>query len=191
MARLSRRVRLALVLGLVLAVWVLSEAGGLRGLVTLAALRDGFAHHPLLGLAGFALLFTLANLAQVPGAVFLAAAVLALGRFWGALATYIGACTACVLGFALVRSVGGDALRAFDGRVAARLFAQLEAHPVRSVFALRLLFQTLPAMNLALALSGVGWRAHGVGTLLGLPLPILAYALFFEALARWLHWPMA
>lgn len=177
-------------LALLLALWVLAGASGLRGRLTLTALQAGFAHHPALGLAGFMLLFTLGSLAQVPGTVFMVAALLALGRFWGGLATYAGACCACLVGFTLVRAVGGDALRSFDGRFARRLFGQLDARPLTSVLGLRLLFQTLPALNVALALSGVGWRAHLLGTLLGLPLPIALYVLGFDALARWLHWPV-
>jgi uncharacterized membrane protein YdjX (TVP38/TMEM64 family) len=46
-----------------------------------------------------------------------------------------------------------------------------------------MLFQTLPALNYALALSGVRFRTYAAGTLLGLPLPIMAYCLFFDYLA--------
>jgi len=46
------------------------------------------------------------------------------------------------------------------------------------------MFQTLPALNVALALSGVRFRAYLAGTLLGLPLPIALYCLFFEQIAR-------
>jgi uncharacterized membrane protein YdjX (TVP38/TMEM64 family) len=49
------------------------------------------------------------------------------------------------------------------------------------------LFQTLPALNYALAMSGVRFRAYLLGTLLGLPLPIALYCLFFDALAQALH----
>jgi uncharacterized membrane protein YdjX (TVP38/TMEM64 family) len=50
-----------------------------------------------------------------------------------------------------------------------------------------MLFQTLPALNVALALSGVRLRTYLVGTLLGLPLPIALYCLFFDSLAKALH----
>ena len=46
------------------------------------------------------------------------------------------------------------------------------------------MFQTVPALNYTLALSGVPFRAYLIGTLLGLPLPIALYCLFFDYLAR-------
>lgn len=58
------------------------------------------------------------------------------------------------------------------GTVAQRIFARLDTHPVRSVALLRLLFQTMPALNYSLAMSGIGLRGYLIGTLLGLPLPI-------------------
>lgn len=52
---------------------------------------------------------------------------------------------------------------------------------------LRIFLQTVPALNYALAMSGVKFRDYLIATLLGLPLPIALYCLFFEYLARMLH----
>lgn len=49
------------------------------------------------------------------------------------------------------------------------------------------MFQTMPAQNCALAPSGLRLRHYLAGTLLGLPLPIALYCLFFDAVARLLH----
>jgi uncharacterized membrane protein YdjX (TVP38/TMEM64 family) len=113
--------------------------------------------------------------------------VLALGQFWGGLATYIAASISCLISFLLIRFVGGDALRQLNNRVVSRILGHLDARPIRSVVLARMLFQTLPALNYALALSGVRFRTYLLGTLLGLPLPIALYCLFFDALARSLH----
>jgi uncharacterized membrane protein YdjX (TVP38/TMEM64 family) len=86
--------------------------------------------------------------------------------------------------FFLVRLVGGDSLRKLDSPLAQRILARLDAHPVRSVILLRLLFQTLPALNYALALSGIRFRPYSYGTLLGLPIPIALYCVFFDSLSR-------
>jgi uncharacterized membrane protein YdjX (TVP38/TMEM64 family) len=88
-----------------------------------------------------------------------------------------------VITFLAVRFVGGDALRQFDNRIAASLLGRLDAHPVGSIILLRTLFQTVPALNYTLALSGVSFRHYLAGTLLGLPLPIALYCLFFDFLA--------
>jgi len=68
-----------------------------------------------------------------------------------------------------------------------RLLGRLDAHPVSSVALLRTLFQTAPALNYALAMSGIEFRRYLVGTLIGLPLPIALYCVFFDALTTQLH----
>jgi hypothetical protein len=70
-----------------------------------------------------------------------------------------------------------------------RAGAQLDARPVVSIVVLRVLLQTVPALNYALAMSGVKFRDYLVGTLLGLPLPIALYCVFFDYLARVLKVP--
>lgn len=186
--RLRRGLRMGLVLLFLLLVWLVFERSGLRAHISVAMLRQTFEQHWLLGLLSFTLLFALGNLIHIPGWVFLAAAVLALGRGWGGLATYIAACVSCLSTFVIVRLLGADALRALPGRAAVWLFERLDAYPVRSVLLLRLMFQTLPALNCALALSGLRLRDYMLGTALGLPLPILAMTVFIDALGHWLHW---
>lgn len=176
------------VLAFVALLWGLVEISGLGRQLSLQAAREGFAQHRLWGFTAFTAMFVLANLVHVPGGFFLAAAVLALGPVWGALTTYVAACIACTVTFVVVRAVGADALRALDNRLARRLFARLDAHPVRSVVLLRTVFHSVPALNYTLALSGVKLRDYVVGTLLGLPLPILVVTTLFDTLAGWLGW---
>jgi len=90
--------------------------------------------------------------------------------------------------FFLVRALGADALRELSSPLARRLFARLDAHPVRSVALLRVFFQTLPALNYALALAGLRFRDYLLGTLIGLPGPLIVYAAFFDTLAGWMGW---
>ncbi|EXI87109.1 MAG: hypothetical protein AW11_02719 [Candidatus Accumulibacter regalis] len=163
------------------------ELSGLRDHFSLQFLRDQFLHNRLNGVLIFVALFALGNLIQIPGWIFLAAAVLALGRVWGGALTYLAACLSCALTFVSIRLLGGDALRQLNSRVANRLLAQLDARPIRSMVFLRVLFQTVPALNYALALSGVRFREYMIATLLGLPLPIALYCLFFDFLAQLLR----
>ena len=170
-----------LFLGLLFAVFELS---GLRDNFSLEFLQRRILENKISGLLIFVLLFSLGNLIQIPGWVFLAAAVLALGRTMGGIATYIAASISCVVTFLTIRFVGGDALRQLNNKIAVRLLRQLDAHPIKSIVLLRILFQTMPALNYALALSGVKFRNYLLGTLLGLPLPIALYCLFFDYLAK-------
>lgn len=182
--------RLIAVLLLLAALWALFEFTGLRDRISAQALRDGFAQHKAWGFAAFTALFVVGNLIQLPGWIFLASAVLALGPAWGALATFSAALVSCVVTFLVVRAFGANALRELPGPLARRLFEQLDAHPVRSVALLRLLFQTVPALNYALALSGLRFRHYMLGTLIGLPGPLVVYATFFDTLAAWMGWTL-
>ena len=181
MYRYKRLLVVLVFLGLLLAVFQIS---GLRDHFSLAFLRQQFLHNQVSGLLIFILLFSLGNLIHIPGWIFLAAAVLALGGVWGALATYIAAVVSCVFTFWVIRLVGGDALRHIKGQWAGRLLQLLDAHPIKSIALLRLLLQTMPALNYALALSGVSFRNYLIGTMLGLVLPIALYCVFFDYLAR-------
>lgn len=172
---------MALFLGVLLTAFELS---GLREHFSLDYLRRTIEDNPIGGLLVFVVLFALGNLVQIPGWLFLAAAVLALGKLWGGMATYIAASLSCITSFFLIRFVGNDALRQLDNRVAKRILAHLDQRPITSILLTRMLFQTLPALNYALALSGVRFRAYLLGTLLGLPLPIMLYCLFFDFLKQ-------
>ncbi len=180
---LRRHFRLVLVLVFLATLTIAVEASGIREQFGLVYVREQFDSHPLTGALTFILLFSLGNLIQIPGWIFLAAAVLSLGEIRGAAVTYVAACISCVVTYFVIRLLGGDALRALEGRLARRLLAQLDARPVWSQFCLRTLFQTAPALNYALALSGVRLRHYVLALLLGLPLPIILYTVFFDYLA--------
>lgn len=182
--------RLVVVVVLLALLWALVEVTGLRARINPQALREGFATHRVWGFAAFVALFALGNLIQLPGWIFLASAVLALGPALGGAATLCAALFACTVTFVTVRAFGGGALRELHGPVARRLFARLDAHPVRSVALLRLLFQTVPALNYALALSGLRFRDYMLGTLIGLPVPVFVHATFLDTLAGWLGWQL-
>ena len=173
-----------LFIGLLLAV---AELSGLRGHFSLEYVHARLMEHPLGGLVVFIALFSVGNLIQIPGWIFLAAAVLAFGRTWGGIATYAAATISCGVTFLVIRMIGGNALRQLESGLAVRLLARLDSHPVESVTLLRMLFQTAPALNYALAMSGVAFGRYMIGTLLGLPLPIAAYCVFFDHLGKLFH----
>ena len=178
--RYKRLLGVGLFLGVLLTVF---EVSGLRDHFNLAFIRQLILQYRTGGLILFVFLFSLGNLMQIPGWVFLAAAVLTLGRLWGGAVTYVAAVTSCAFTFVTIRILGGDALRLLKSRVAVRLLRELDAHPIASVALLRILFQTVPALNYALAMSGIKFRTHLIGTLVGLPIPIALYCVFFDILA--------
>ena len=183
-SHLKRHRRLALVLLFLGLLLLAVQWSGLRQDVSVVSLRLTLAQSRWEGLALFVLLFAIGNLAQVPGWIFLASAVLVLGKLNGGIVTYLAASMSCVVTFLSVRWVGGDAARQLRGKLAQRMLTELHAHPVRNVIVLRTVFQTLAALNYALALSGIGFRQYLLGTLLGLPLPIAAYCLLLDYIVK-------
>ena len=171
----------------VIALLLAVQLTGLREQFNLAYVRDAFQMHPVGGVLLFVLLFSLGNLIQLPGLIFLAAAVLALGQLWGGVVTLIAANVSCAITFLMFRFLGGDALQQLKNPLARRVFGTLNQRPVLSVALLRVLMQTAPSLNVALALTGVKLRDYVLGTLLGLPLPIALYCVFFDFVARSLN----
>lgn len=176
--------RLIAVVLFLLLLFAAFELSGLRAHFSLGFLQQIIRNNQVSGLLIFVLVFALGNLVQIPGWVFLAAAVLTLGELWGGVVAYIAACISCVITFFTIRFVGGDALKKLDSPIAVKLLSRLHAHPVKSILLLRMLFQTVPALNYTLAMSGVRFRDYLIGTLLGLPIPIALYCVFFDYLAR-------
>lgn len=183
MKKYQRLLAVILFIGILFAVF---EVSGLRDHFNLEFLRQQIVAHQLGGLLIFTLLFSMGNLIQIPGWIFLAAAVLALGRTQGGLATYVAATVSCMVTFFTIRFVGGDALRQLDSTLITRFLRHLDIHPIRSIVFARTFFQTAPPLNYALAMSGIRLREYLLGTLLGLPLPIFLYCVFFDYLEQWL-----
>lgn len=184
---MGRYRQLILVVAFLCVLLAIAEVFGLREHFSVRLLHQRLIENPVSGLAIFVLLFAIGNLIQIPGWIFLAAAVLAFGRTWGGLATYCAATTSCAITFVTVCCIGGDAIRQLKSGLATQLINRLDAHPVRNIVILRTIFQTLAALNYALALSGVHFRDYMIGTLIGLPLPIAAYCVFFDYLFDLTH----
>jgi uncharacterized membrane protein YdjX (TVP38/TMEM64 family) len=183
----QRYQRMVLVLLFMLVLLGLVQLTGLRQHLNLAYLRQMLLASRWQGLALFVLLFSIGNLVQVPGWIFLASAVLVLGQWGGGIVTYLAASVSCAVTFLSVRLVGDDAMQQMQSPLAKRLLSQLHAHPVRNVVALRVVFQTLAALNYALAMSGISFRKYMAASLLGLPLPIAVYCVFFNYVEHAMH----
>ena len=178
--------RLLSVVLFLIVLFAVFELSGLRAHFNLQFLQQLIIEHQLSGLIIFILLFSLGNLIQIPGWIFLAAAVLALGPVMGGFATYMAAIVSCVMTFLVIRFVGGDVLRKLDNKIIKRILSHLDERPILSIIFARTLFQTAPPLNYALAMSGIKFREYLAGTLLGLPFPIFIYCVFFDSVEQWL-----
>jgi uncharacterized membrane protein YdjX (TVP38/TMEM64 family) len=184
---MQRYKRLFLVIAFLALLLLVFQVSGLRDHFNLAHLHQQFVDNAFTGMLIFIVLFAVGNLIQIPGWIFLASAVLALDRWWGGLATYLAAVVSCIFTFGVIRWLGGDALRQINNRYAVRILQTLGRRQVLGTFLLRMLMQTAPALNYALAMSGISFRSYMVGTLLGLPIPIALYCLFFDYMATVFH----
>lgn len=178
--------KLLYIIAFFVALYLMMEVSGLRSQIAPGAIKEIFLRHTVLGLFFFCLAYSVGNLVYIPGWIFLVGAVFALGKEWGGMASFLAALCSASISFFLIRSVGGTALRSLKNKWADRIFSHLDQRPIISVAILRLLFQTLPAINYALALTDLRFRHYMIGTLIGLPLPIFLYCYFFETIFQYL-----
>ncbi len=178
--------KLLYIVAFFVALYLMMEISGLRSQIAPGAIKEIFLRHTVLGLFFFCLAYSVGNLVYIPGWIFLVGAVLALGKEWGGMASFLAALCSATISFFIIRSVGGTALRSLNNKWADRIFSHLDQRPIISVAILRLLFQTLPAINYALALTDLRFRHYMIGTLIGLPLPIFLYCYFFETIFQYL-----
>jgi len=164
----------------VVAVWTAAWATGMSARFTFESARSILADTGRWGLVAFMVAFVLGQLVRVPSFVFVATAVAVHGRSAGILLALLGAVSSATVSFAVVRAFAGRALADIQHPFIRRLLTHIHARPVRTVALLRLLFQTAPPLNYALPMTAVHWRDHLVGSVVGLPVPIVVMAFFVD-----------
>ncbi len=202
--RWKRRARVGAALALPLLLLAIGRALGWHEHLTIDGVRALVAGAGAWGILLFVASFCVGELVQVPGLVFVAAAVLFYGPTWGGPFAYAAALVSISVSFALVRGVAGrsapkvepppDAAATGLSRIAQAVKARirkwmgrLETQPIRTIALLRLFLLFSPPLNYALALSRVRFRDYLLGSALGLlPPTVLAVVLFDEVLA-WLR----
>lgn len=172
--------RLALLAGLLLALWVVADRTGARESLTVESIQAIARRSGPLGVAVYLVVFAVALLAQLPGVVFVLAARVAWGPFAGFVAGYVGALAAVSLSFFVVRGVGGSALAQLRWRWAQRVLSHLDERPILTVALLRAVLALSPPLNYALAMSRTRFRDYFVGSALGLIAPISAWILLSD-----------
>ena len=164
----------------VLGLWIAAWATGVTGRFTSDGIRSLVAGRGLWGLVAFIVVFSAGQLLRVPSLVFVAAAVAVYGRNSGILVALLGALISATVSFAVVRAFAGRALADVQQPLIRRLLTHIDSRPILTVALLRLVFQTAPPLNYALAMTAVRWRDHLVGSLLGLPVPVAVMAFLFD-----------
>jgi uncharacterized membrane protein YdjX (TVP38/TMEM64 family) len=172
-----RLVVLVLLLGLIAG---LGYATGAREWMTEERLQQAVTSAGWWGLALFFASFTVGQLLQVPGFVFIFAARAAWGPLLGFSYAYAGSIISATLVFVLVRSIGGKPLGEIKWAPARKVLAGLERRPVLTIAALRALMMLTPPLNYALALSPVRQSHHFIGSVVGLLVPVAVVVFMSE-----------
>ena len=162
------------------ALFIIAELTGIRSNFTIKYIQSIFLNNILISSAIFITLFTIANLLQIPGWIFLVASISALGKVHGATLTYLAANISCLISFLIVGKLGDNALRQVDNNYAKKLLSNLDQAPLKSMVTLRIIFQTFPPINYALALSGVSVKNYILACIIGLPVPIMILTVFSD-----------
>lgn len=167
-------------IGLILA----SKIFGLNQYLSVDNFRKLFSENFYISASVFIILFTVANLIYIPGVVFLSASIVVLGKADGLSLTFVAAVISCICSYFTVGLMGKSLLREIDNKLAKRLFAYMDQYPLAANIGLRFCFQTSPTLNYSLALSGVKFRDYILGSLIGLPVPLIIYTYFFDSIFK-------
>jgi uncharacterized membrane protein YdjX (TVP38/TMEM64 family) len=179
-AGLSPKTRLILVGLLLAALFVIAKVTGITEHVTVASLREWMAAAGAWGVVLFVVVFLVGELLQVPGLIFVAAAVLSYGQVEGGVLSYLTAILSVGFSFVVVRTVGGKALGGLDKPWIQKVLARLDDRPIATIAILRVVLIMSPPLNYALALTRVKLSTYMIGSAIGLIPPILAFVVFFE-----------
>ncbi|MFT7581267.1 MAG: putative membrane protein YdjX (TVP38/TMEM64 family) [Myxococcota bacterium] len=174
--------RLGALVGVLVTLFVVAMATGVTDSISIESLRDAMLGAGALGVVLFLLAFAGAQLVYLPGMLFVVAAILAYGQVAGAALGLAGAVLSVAVSFTLVRAVGGKALAEVKRPMIRKMLDRLEKRPIMTVALLRLAVQVSPPVNYALALSNVSFRAHLIGSAIGLIIPIGLASIFVDAL---------
>ncbi len=177
LARLGPRLAVfILIAASAISAWILVRHGAIGP----TTIHDALAHNRL-AVPVFILLQIVASLTFIPRLILGVAAGLIFGFAWGAVWAILGAEAGAAVGFALWRWIGAGAIdlkaTAKRRRIAdiARQSAELaEKGGWRAVAITRLMPLPHSFVNIALALTKVGWVDYLVGSLIGmLPMTLL------------------
>jgi uncharacterized membrane protein YdjX (TVP38/TMEM64 family) len=172
------------VVALALVYWF-AQRSGILDQANPQGVRDLVAQWGMLGVSVYLAAFVVGQLVFVPGMVFVVAASLAFGERNGFLLSMSGALLSVSLSFFMARLMGGKPLAAPQSMWLKRLMGQLEAYPVGSMAAMRLLVGTAPWLNYLLGMSSVSYRHYLLASIIGIWPAVLLTVLFTEWLLQY------
>jgi uncharacterized membrane protein YdjX (TVP38/TMEM64 family) len=177
------RLRLALLGAITLTLFITGVVVVGDGL-TADGLREEVRKAGAFGFVLFIGIFIIGQMLHLPGLIFIGAGAFAFGAPVGGPLSLLAASIAVSVNFAFVRTVGGQPLVAIERPLFKRVMAMLDDHPLRTVVVLRLIFFTSPAISAALALTGVRFRDHLTGSIVGMAAPVVGAAFLADVIFK-------
>jgi uncharacterized membrane protein YdjX (TVP38/TMEM64 family) len=169
----SPRARIAVLLVVVVALALAAHFSGLTESLTRARIAEIASSWGLAGIAAYVVLFALGELVQLPGAIFVLAAVAAYGPYVGTAVAYVGMNAAALAVFVFGRRIAGSALAEIEHPRVRALVREVAERPIRAAAFARGVLFVLPGVGYALALSSIRLREYVVGSAIGLVVPTL------------------
>jgi uncharacterized membrane protein YdjX (TVP38/TMEM64 family) len=136
------------------------------------------------GVLVYLAVFIVGELLNIPGLVFVGAAVVAYGRGTGLGLAFVGAFLSATVGFFFARAIAGRPLTHGRSRPTRWVLHRLELHPVRMVAILRLIFWMAPLLTYVLGMTNIRYKAYALGTAIGLVPGVVAGVFFMDWIAR-------
>ena len=159
---------------------ILGKVTGLTEQVTVASVRATVEAAGVWGLGLFLVAFCVGLFVQIPGMIFVAAAILAYGQVLGAIVGFVCGLIGVTVSFVLVRKLGGQALTQIRAAWVQKLLRNLDQNPIRVVIILRFIFFMVPPLNYTLALTSIGLRDYVIGSAIGLIPPLIFLSFMIE-----------
>ncbi len=172
--------RLLLVAVLFLGLSLLGRQSGWFDQVSAESVAESVRAAGPWGAALYIVIFALGEFIHIPGIVFVGAGIFAYGTLLGFGLALVGSIVSVCFSFAVVRTLGGQVARDSRWAFLRRVMANLDRRPIATVVVLRSFLFISPALNYALALSGISFRHYLVGSVLGLSGPLIVIVLLFE-----------
>lgn len=184
-ARTVTSLRIAAVVALLCGLVILGTRPTVRAYAEISYLRELTAGAGLEGVLAFLSVWVVAYLMQIPGVVFVVAALVCWGTWVGGLVAFVGMTVSTSVNFWALRGVGGSPVSQLEYDFARRMLEKLDAHPIRTVVLLRLFFLVNPLVNLSLVLTDVRFRHYVVGSMVGFLVPLGVIMLAAETMAEY------
>lgn len=184
--RLTKILRLLVLAVLIVGLFALGTHPGVQWYFDLERLRGITSEAGFLGMVTFVGLTTAGYLMQLPGIIFVVAALLGWGTLVGSIMSFVGLTAATSASFWMIRSVGGSPVSDIENGWVRKMLTQLDDHPVRTVTVLRVVFFVNPLINAPLVLTDLRYRDYLLGSMIGFVIPLTVIALGTDTVMTYL-----